>query len=65
MNITINQQRLALPDDATLAFALATLAARPPFAVAVNRQFVPATRHAETRLAEGDEVEVIQPVTGG
>jgi sulfur carrier protein len=39
--------------------------ARPPYAVAVNLQFVPKTRHAEYVLHENDQVEIIAPVTGG
>ena len=65
MNVIINQQAHALPDDATLALALERLGARPPFAAAVNQQFVPSAQHAQTRLNDGDKIEVIQPVTGG
>ncbi len=65
MNVTINQQPFTLPDAATVQDALATLAARPPFAVAVNTSFVPRSAYASCTLHEGDAVEVISPVTGG
>jgi sulfur carrier protein len=39
--------------------------AKPPYAVAVNLQFVPKTHHAEYILHENDQVEIIAPVTGG
>ena len=65
MNILINQTYNKLPDDATLADALAAVAARPPFAVAVNTVFVPNTRYTEQVLQTGDRVEIISPVTGG
>lgn len=65
MNITINQQAVQLPSTATVADALALWQAKPPFAVAVNTDFVPKSRHALHPLAEGDRVEVIAPVTGG
>jgi sulfur carrier protein len=39
--------------------------AKPPYAVAVNLQFVPKTSHAEYILHENDQVEIIAPVTGG
>ncbi|MDB5893873.1 MAG: thiamine biosynthesis protein ThiS [Rhodoferax sp.] len=65
MKVNINLQAYELPDDATLALALERLAARPPFAAAVNQQFVPSGQHAQTRLHDGDRIEVIQPVTGG
>lgn len=65
MNVTINQQAATLPAHATVQDALATLAARPPFAVAVNTRFVPNTQYASHALREGDRIEVIAPVTGG
>ena len=65
MNITINQTSHALPDGATVLDALAALAAKPPFAVAVNTAFVPSAEHARHLLQDGDSVEVISPVTGG
>ncbi|ART48236.1 sulfur carrier protein ThiS [Acidovorax carolinensis] len=65
MNILINQTPHELPDGATLADAIATVAARPPFAVAVNTVFVPNTRYAQQLLQAGDRVEIISPVTGG
>ena len=65
MNITINQQPHAVPDGATVADALAAIAAKPPFAVAVNTVFVPSAQHSQHTLHAGDRVEVISPVTGG
>lgn len=65
MQVIINQLPHDLPEGANLALALARLEPRPPFATAVNKQFVPSTRHAQTLLHEGDDIEVIQPVTGG
>jgi sulfur carrier protein len=65
MKVTINQLAHELPAGANLADALQKLEARPPFATAVNKQFVPSTQYAKTPLAEGDDIEVIQPVTGG
>lgn len=65
MNITINQQATELHDGATVADALAQLAPRPPFAVAVNTVFVPRTGYSTQTLNDGDRLEVISPVTGG
>jgi sulfur carrier protein len=44
---------------------LSLINARPPYAVAVNLNFVPKTKHGEYLLNENDQVEVIAPVTGG
>ncbi|MBS75096.1 MAG: thiamine biosynthesis protein ThiS [Variovorax sp.] len=65
MNILINDKPFALPEHATLTDALAALNATPPFAVAVNREFVPRSAYAARALRPDDRVEVIRPVTGG
>ena len=65
MQVQINQQPQELPEDATLADAIAALRPAPPFAAAVNRQFVPRPAYAQRRLQPGDEIEIIAPVTGG
>jgi sulfur carrier protein len=65
IRITINQQAFDLPEDATLAQALEAFGAQPPFAVAVNLQFVHRHLYGETRLNADDEIEVVQPVAGG
>ena len=65
MNITINQQPVQLPANAPVAAAIEHWQAKPPFAVAVNTNFVPKSRYAIHLLAEGDRMEVIAPVTGG
>jgi sulfur carrier protein len=44
---------------------LTAIDAKPPYAVAVNLNFVPKTKHAQFRLNENDQIEVIAPVTGG
>jgi len=65
MNIFINQTLVALHGSATVADAVAHVHAKPPFAVAVNLQFVPNTRYAVHPLQDGDKIEIIAPVTGG
>lgn len=65
MQILINQQALELPDGATLLDAIASMEFKPPFAAAVNQQFVPQARYAQTRLQPHDTIEIIAPVTGG
>lgn len=65
MDIHINQQTLSVAETATLAEVLAAYGARPPFAAAVNGQFVPKTQYAAHALAHGDRIDVVQPVAGG
>jgi sulfur carrier protein len=65
MRVIANQIPRELPSNSRITDLLAMIEARPPYAVAVNLQFVPKTRHAEYILHENDQVEIITPVTGG
>ena len=65
MKVQINKREHELAEGATLADAVAAIEARPPFAAAVNTQFVPKAQYAQHRLHNGDQVEIISPVTGG
>lgn len=65
MQIFVNRQAIDIADGATLADALAQVEAKPPFAAAVNLQFVPKQRYDTTLLKPGDQLEVIAPITGG
>ena len=65
MRVLINQLSQELPEGSTLEQALHAADFKPPFAVALNLTFIPKTQYAATALAQGDEIEVISPITGG
>ena len=65
MNVLINDTPHVLPEPATVADALVVIDAVPPFAVAVNRVFVPRSAYIGHSLKDQDRIEVIRPVTGG
>jgi sulfur carrier protein len=65
MRIIANQVPRELPSNSRITDLLTMIEAKPPYAVAVNLQFVPKTRHAEYILQDNDQVEIIAPVTGG
>ena len=65
MQIFVNRIPHDIDAGATLADAVALADARPPFATAVNLQFVPKTQYAATPLQAGDQIEIIAPITGG
>ncbi len=65
IDIRINNLPHRLPSGASLADAIALIGAVPPFAAAVNQNFVPRSAYADHALAGGDKIEVIRPVTGG
>lgn len=65
MNLTVNKVSLEVKQGASLSDLVLQVMPTPPFAVAVNMQFVPKSAYASTALCEGDSIEVIRPVTGG
>jgi len=50
---------------AFLSDAIAAADVKPPFAAAVNMQFVPKKNYTSHALQAGDNIELIVPVTGG
>lgn len=68
MNLLLNGQERELPEGATVADAV-TASGMPALArgvaVAVDREVVPRSRWEDTRLAEGQRVEVLEAVQGG
>jgi sulfur carrier protein len=65
MRIIVNQIEYDLPSHSMVADALNLVNAIPPFAVAVNLNFVPKSQYTMHALHENDQIEVIAPVTGG
>jgi sulfur carrier protein len=66
VKLIVNGQTHPLADGATVAALLAELGlAGKPVAVEVNLELVPAARHAEHRLADGDRLEIVTLVGGG
>jgi sulfur carrier protein len=61
----LNGQAVQLPEGARLHDAIEASGVRPPFAAAVNLQFVPRHEYAQIELQAGDQIELISPITGG
>ncbi|MEJ2911205.1 sulfur carrier protein ThiS [Pseudoalteromonas sp. C12FD-1] len=64
MTITINGERLTIK-SAKLVEILQNFGAKPPFAVAINGEFIPQSLHASTTINEGDSIELLSPIQGG
>jgi sulfur carrier protein len=66
MRVIVNDQPTDLPDGASVAELLTTLALPGTrVAVEVNRQLVRRLQHGETHLKDGDTIEVVTLVGGG
>ena len=63
--VLINQQSHLLPPGATLADAIELVGIQPPFAAAINMEFVPRGQYPERLLQNNDAIELIAPITGG
>ena len=65
MRRVINQKTFDLAEESFLMDAIALTNAKPPFAVAVNMQFIPKNEYAQIKLTKDDQIEIISPITGG
>jgi sulfur carrier protein len=66
VHVKLNGEARELPDDSTVAQAVAALTAAPSgVAAAVNGDVVPRGSWAATLLRDGDAVEVVTAVQGG
>ena len=65
MMVWINQKSCELQQGSTLRNAIELAHISPPFAAAVNTQFVPKTLYDQTLLNDNDKIELIVPITGG
>ena len=65
IQVWINQISTTLNQPAFLLNAIEASGVKPPFAAAVNMQFIPKKDYATHPLHTGDQIELIVPVTGG
>jgi sulfur carrier protein len=66
MTVTVNGKPMELPAGLTIEDLLARLKVRREFtAVALNREVAQRSRYAETKLRDGDKVEIVHPMGGG
>jgi sulfur carrier protein len=66
ITITVNGKQVEVADGVSVEALLAQLGVRREYtAVAVNREVTPKSHYAETRLRDGDKVEIVRPMGGG
>lgn len=66
MHITLNGDARQLPTSTTVIGLLETLGyAGKRVAVERNGEIVPKSQHAQTALADGDQIEIVVAVGGG
>jgi len=66
MQLTVNGDKLTVPEQVTLAELLTQLGlAKVKVAVELNRQIVPRSQHSDYLLKDGDALEVVHAIGGG
>jgi len=66
VKLTVNGAEKSVADGLTLAQLVRELGLeKNPIAIELNRRVVPRDRHVETRLADGDRLEIVTLVGGG
>lgn len=66
MQVTINGESRQLDDESSIEqmLKMSDLAGKR-IAVEVNESIIPKSRHAQTRLHDGDKIEIIHAIGGG
>ena len=66
MRVTINGRPRELAAPVALAELIAELGlAEKRLAVEINGEIVPRSRHPQTRVRDGDRLEIVQAIGGG
>ena len=66
MRVMVNGEAMEVPEGLNVDGLLDHLKVKREYtAVAVNREIRPKTQYADTRLKDGDRVEIVRPMGGG
>jgi len=66
MRVMVNGEAMEVPEGLNVDGLLDHLKVKREYtAVAVNREIMPKTQYADTRLKDGDKVEIVRPMGGG
>jgi len=66
MRVLVNGEPMELPEGLSVDDLLQQLKVKREYtAVALNREITPKTQYADTRLKDGDKVEIVRPMGGG
>ena len=66
MTVIVNGEPMELPEGLSVDDLLSRLKIRREFtAVALNREVTQRARYADTKLQDGDKLEIVRPMGGG
>ena len=66
MRVMVNGEAMEVPEGVSVDGLLDHLNVKREYtAVALNREITPKAQYADTRLKDGDKVEIVRPMGGG
>jgi sulfur carrier protein len=66
MVVSVNGNEMQLPEGLNVDGLLDHLKVKREYtAVAINREITPKAQYADTRLKDGDKIEIVRPMGGG
>lgn len=65
IEISVNNQLVGMPEEATVAHVVEQHASQGPFAVALNGQFVSKAQYQTTKVSMKDKIDILSPIQGG
>lgn len=63
--VFINGERFTMPNESGLNDALSEFGAIKPYAILINNQFIPASKHDNVIINNKDHIEIISAIQGG
>lgn len=64
MKISINGQ-ITTTQCTSLIDVITEFEATPPYAVAVNGEFIPNSEYGKKQLSDDDQIDIVSPIFGG
>jgi len=64
IKILVNDQEMQL-EGSCISDVISQFRATPPFAVALNGDFIPRSHYAERQVEAGDCIDIVAPIVGG
>jgi len=65
INITLNNKKITSEPNTTLKDLIDEKNFPKPFAIAINKTFIPQINYHNTILKQNDEIEIVIPMQGG
>lgn len=65
INVILNRKKIIIAKETTILALVISEGFSKPFAVAINKLFIPHHQHDDYCLKEGDSIDIVMPMQGG